>query len=161
MDNSVDKWQKLEEIVRRVVKEEISAIGKKPKISLVNGKWVGISQEQKETWSAAYGSVDIEAELKNAAAWVVSNPEKAPSQQVGRFLNTWLSRCQQRSAIRSIPTKSEVGPGMKLCSYCDKVASARFGGIWACSEHGQDALDGRPIPMVKNPVIAKNVAGDR
>lgn len=157
-----DRWAKLEEIVRRVVKEEISALGKKPRITLVNGKWVGITQEQKEAWAAAYGAVDIEGELRAAAAWIVSNPDKAPSAQVARFLNTWLSRSQQRSAIRSIPTQSErQAQSLKLCSYCTETASAKISGIWACSGHTQDAMDGRPIPMMKSMlgVVAKPVAG--
>lgn len=158
-----DKWKKLEEIFRRVVREEVAALGKKPKIELVNGSWVGITQEQMGAWGAAYGAVDLEAELKKAAAWIVSNPHLAPKSQLGRFLNTWFSRTQNTTSLRSIPggKRDEPGPSMKLCSYCEKVASSKFGGIWACSGHGQDALDGRPVPMVKNPVVAKNVAGDR
>lgn len=159
-----DRWTKLEEIVRRVVKEELAAAGKgKAKLGFENGRWTGVTEEQMTAWREAYGMVDVDAELKKAAAWIVSNPHMAPKSQLGRFLNTWFARTQNTASIRSIPSRTDSlpGPGKKLCSYCDTVASARFGNIWACTGHGQDALDGKPIPMMKNPVIAKNVAGDR
>jgi hypothetical protein len=153
------RWQKLEEIVRRVVREEVAALGKKPKIELVNGNWVGITEEQMTAWKAAYGAVDLDAELKKAAAWIVSNPHLAPKNQIGRFLNTWFSRTQNTNSLRAIPGgKTEQGPGKKLCSYCDAVASAKFGSTWACTSHGQDAMEGRPIPIMRG-VVAKPVAG--
>jgi hypothetical protein len=67
-----DRWAKLEEIVRKVVREEIAALGsvKKAKLGFENGRWVGVTQEQMEAWKAAYGMVDIDGELKRAAAWI-------------------------------------------------------------------------------------------
>jgi hypothetical protein len=155
-----DRWTKLEEIVRRVVKEEIAILGKKGKLDFINGRWVGITQEQKEAWAAAYGSVDIELELKKAAAWIVSNPHMAPKSQFGRFLNTWLARGQNQSSIRSIPTRSEAPIPRKLCSYCDKVATGSPNKTWACDEHFDKALHHEPIPFMKG-VVAKNVTGER
>ena len=158
-----DRWTKLEEIVRRVVREEIAQLGKKAKLDFVNGKWVGVTAQQMEAWKAAYGAVDIENELKRAAAWIVSNPQYAPKNQHGRFLNTWLSRTQNQSSIRSIPTPNErnsiAGPGKKLCSYCTKVATGSPNSTWACDEHFRDALDHKPVPIFKNAVAAKPVAG--
>jgi hypothetical protein len=156
-----DRWTKLEEIVRRVVKEEIAVLGKKGKLDFLNGRWVGITQEQKEAWAAAYGSVDIESELKKAAAWIVSNPHLSPKNQFGRFLNTWLARGQNQSSIRSIPTRSEQPQPRKLCEYCDKVATGSANRIWACGEHFDKALQHEPVPMFKNAVVAKNVTGER
>lgn len=159
-----DRWVKLEEIVRRVVREEVAAAVKgKAKLAFANGKWIGVTEEQLEAWKAAYPAVDVDSELLRAAAWIASNPHVAPKSQYGRFLNTWLARGQNTSSIRSIPTRNDPvpGPGKKLCSYCESVATAKFGSIWACSGHGQDALEGRPVPMMKNPVLAKNVTGER
>ena len=156
-----DRWQKLEQILRRVVEEALDARGLKAKTKLgfVNGRWTGVTDEQLEAWKAAYGAVDIEAELKKAAAWIVSNPHMAPKNQHGRFLNTWLSRTQNANSLRSIPTRNEPpGPGKKLCSYCEAVATAKISGIWACSEHGRDAMDGKPQRHMLS-VVAKPVAG--
>jgi hypothetical protein len=56
-----DRWAKLEEIVRKVVREEIAALGsvKKAKLGFENGRWVGVTQEQRSL-EAAYGMVDID-----------------------------------------------------------------------------------------------------
>jgi hypothetical protein len=60
-----------------------------------------------QVWTEAYGSCDVQGELKKAAAWIVSNPHLAPKSQFGRFLNTWLARQQNQSSIRSIPTRND------------------------------------------------------
>src|SRR5690348_11011288 len=129
-----DKWEKLREIVREetrlVVREEIAALSKKPKIDLIGGKWIGITEEQLEGWRAAYGAVDLDAELKKAAAWCLSNPTLAPQKNKGRFLNTWLTRCQDRASLKAIPTLRAVEPPkLKLCSYCEKVGLGNMDGI--------------------------------
>lgn len=178
VDNTADKWERLEGILRRVIREELDAMwgrtgrravseeiskqahlfGKKAKIELVNGQWVGITEEQIQAWSAAFGSIDLNSELKRAAAWLISNPDRTPKRYAA-FLNNWLSRNQDRSAIRSIPMRNEPGPGKKLCSYCANVATNAPNRIWACDEHLHDAMDQKPIPMVKNGGIAKPVSG--
>lgn len=165
-----DRWAKVRQIVReeneRLEARILGAIGKaKNKVELVNGQWVGITEQLKQAWSSAYPAVEIEAELKKAAAWIMSNPTMAPRSQFTRFLLTWFARTQDRTAIRSIPTPSErtaiAGPGKKLCAYCDHVASGSVNGRWHCNEHANDAMDLKPIPMFKNPVTAKNVTGER
>jgi hypothetical protein len=154
------RWAKLEEIVRRVVREEIAGLGKKQQIKLVGGKWVGISEEQRASWSEAYGALDLEAELKRAAAWCVSNPHLAPKSQMGRFLNTWFARGQNTASIRSIPSHAErptVIP-KKLCAYCERVSTGTVNGISHCDAHSHDAMDRTPRPFMRG-VVAKPVAG--
>lgn len=152
-----ERWVKLEEIVRKVVREEIKALGKKPKINLLNGKFVGIT-DQLEAWGAAYPGVDIESEIRRAAAWCISNPATAPKSDFGRYLNSWLSREQNRAAIRSIPAERPTQIKMKLCVYCERPGKDQVNGRWACDEHFRDALDSRPIPHMRG-VVAKPVAG--
>jgi hypothetical protein len=109
-----DRWGKLEEIVRRVVREELAAmkLGKQ-KLGFTNGKWLGITEEQMTVWADAYPSCDLVVELKKAAAWIVSNPHLAPKSQFGRFLNTWFARQQNQLSIRSIPTRNEHGAPLR------------------------------------------------
>jgi hypothetical protein len=152
-----ERWKKLEEIVRRVVREEIAALGKKPKIDLVNGKWIGITQEQLQAWNAAYGSVSIDAELARASAWCLSNPALAPRSNYGRFLNTWLTRQQNQASLRSIPTERLTEVKVKLCSYCGRGSVGTVNGIPHCDEHSTDAMDMKPRRMLG--VVAKPVAG--
>jgi hypothetical protein len=162
-----DRWAKVREIVRqeceRIEARILDVLAKhsspKSKIDFVNGKWVGITTTQREIWAAAYGAVDVESELRKAAAWISSNPHLAPKNQFGRFLNTWLARGQNQSSIRSIPTRSEPVLPKKLCEYCDKVATGSANRIWACGEHFDKALQHEPVPMFKNAVVAKPVAG--
>jgi hypothetical protein len=156
-----DRWGRLEEIVRRVVREEIAALGKKTKVEFQNGRWTGVTEEQMSAWKAAYGAVDIEGEMKKAAAWILSNPHLAPSKQPGRFLNTWFARQQNQASLRSIPSGKSVepGPGKKLCAYCDQVATGLVNAIWHCRGHALDAMDEKPRPHMRG-IQAKAVAGE-
>lgn len=140
-----DRWVKLENIIRRVVKEELSAHGfkAKTKLSFEGGRWIGITDEQLEAWKAAYGAVDLTAELNKAAAWILSNPHVAPKSQFGRFLNTWFSRQQNVLSIRAIPTRNESLPP-RNCAYCDLPASGSVNGIKHCQAHVMDAMDQKP-----------------
>lgn len=142
-----ERWVKLEEIVRKVIREEIASLIKgKPKLGFDNGRWVGITEEQMRAWREAYGIVDIEAELKRAAAWILSNPHLAPRSQYPRFLNTWFAKQQNTLALRSIPGKVEVAKP-KSCAYCDKPSNGMVNGIFHCRAHGLDAMDEKPRPM--------------
>lgn len=153
-----DRWAKLEEIVRRVVREEVAslAVVKKMKLGFENGRWIGITQEQIESWKAAYGAVDVDGELKKMAAWVMSNPHVAPKSQWGRFVNTWLARSQDKASLRSIPARDERQP-KKACAYCSEDATGTVSGIPCCGSHTRDALDGKPRRMLN--VVPKAVAG--
>ena len=157
-----DRWAKLEQIITRVVENALDSRGltAKTKLGFANGKWTGVTEHQLSAWKAAYGSVDIQDELNKMAAWIVSNPMAAPKNNFARFANTWLSRCQDRSAIRSIPTRSEVETKRKHCAYCPNIATGSVGGVWACSSHMSDAMEGKPQAHMWG-VVAKNVAGDR
>ena len=155
-----DRWAKVRQIVREEIEAAFQKFGgkAKAKIDLVSGRWIGITQEQKEAWEAAYGAVDLTAELARAAAWCVSNPHLAPKSQMGRFINTWLSRCQNQASLRSIPTERATEVKQKLCSYCERVATSSSNGIWACDAHSLDAMDGKPRPRMLG-VVPKPVAG--
>ena len=129
-----DRWAKLEEIMRRVVGEELDARGVKVKTKLgfINGKWTGITTEQLSAWRVAYGAVSIDEELKKMAAWIVSNPLQAPKSNFARFVNAWLSKQQNFSSIRSIPTQSNPMTPL-ICAYCSSPASGSTGGYKHCS----------------------------
>lgn len=159
-----DRWIKLEQVVekilRKVLKEELAQLGKKPKIDMVNGKWIGITLDQREAWSAAYGAVQIDAELAKAAAWCISNPALSPKSNFGRFLNTWLTRQQNQASLRSIPGREAPSDiKVRLCGYCGNAATGTVNGIPHCQLHSHDAMDMKPRRMLG--VVAKNVTGER
>jgi hypothetical protein len=47
-------------------------------------------------WEAAYPAINVDGEIAKAAAWIVANPKNV-KKQWGRFLNSWLSRSQDRA----------------------------------------------------------------
>lgn len=155
-----DRWARLEEIVRKVVREELHGFKQaKAKLRLENGRWTGISEEQLTAWRNAYPAVDVEKNLLEAAAWCVSNPNESPRSNFSRFLNTWLARHQDRASIRAISRPSPTASIPNLCEYCLLKAVGAANGRRHCREHAQDALDGvRPSKMPG--VIAKAVAGE-
>lgn len=156
-----DRWAKLEEIVRRVVREELSTIStqKKRRIDFKNGRFVGLGEIELAALKAAYPAVDVEAQLKEMAAWIITNPDDAPSSNYGAFVNTWLRKHQNQHSLRSVPTKHvQAEVRRKLCAYCEAVATGSVGGTWHCSQHTRDAMYGEP-PRHMLGVVPKPVAG--
>ena len=53
-----------------------------------------------EGWEKAYPAVDIKQELRKMAAWLESNPQRKKTRRgIDRFINTWLSKEQDRGGI--------------------------------------------------------------
>lgn len=142
-----ERWGRLEEIVRRVVREELAALKQgKQKLAFANGKWLGITEEQMSVWADAYPACDLVVELKKAAAWIVSNPHLAPKSQFGRFVNTWFARQQNQLSIRSIPTRNEPAALTRICAWCSLSSTGKTNGYEHCGVHGRNALDGERPP---------------
>lgn len=142
-----ERWGRVEEIVRRVVREELAAAGLKQKqvrIGFSMGKWTGVTEEHLTAWKEAYPAVAVEEELKKAAAWIVSNPNDAPRSNFARFLNTWMERNQNRASLRAIPTQAmAVAQKKSTCKYCMRPASGVVNGIAHCPLHMEDAMDSK------------------
>lgn len=58
--------------------------------------WSGISDDHRQRWATAYPAADLRVELAKADEWLRANPTKAKRSRWGRFITTWLSRCQDR-----------------------------------------------------------------
>lgn len=155
-----DRWAKLEEIVRRVVREELEAIRKpsKTKVGFKNGMFTGLGEIEMAALEAAYPAVSVLQQIKEAAAWIVTHPNDAPRSNYGAFLNTWLKKHQDRHSLRSIPTERPTEVKQKHCEYCERVATSSTNGIWSCDQHSLDAMDGRPRARMLG-VVPKPVAG--
>ncbi len=51
---------------------------------------------------ALYPAVDVKSEIRKATAWCISNQKNRKTKSgMPRFLNSWLSRCQDRSSTNS------------------------------------------------------------
>lgn len=159
MAEAEDRWAKLEEIVRRVVREEVQTLkqaGKKTKVRFMNGRWQ-VSDEDMALFREAYPAVDIEKEMKEAAVWIVMNPGKAPVSDYGAFLQRWFKTNQNQMSLRSIPSERPTEVKRRLCAYCDRTHTGTVNGIPHCDAHSHDAMDMKPRRMLG--VVAKPVAG--
>ena len=72
-----------------------SSIVKHDKIEFDGSSFQNINGQLK-VWKDAYPAIDVEAELKKAAAWLMANPKNKKS-QYARFLNNWFSRAQDKA----------------------------------------------------------------
>lgn len=53
-----------------------------------------------EKWKEAYPAVDVEQELHKMTVWLDSNPQRKKTRRgIDRFINTWLSREQDKGGI--------------------------------------------------------------
>ena len=154
-----DRWAKLEEIIRRVVREEIQVLQKpvRTKVGFKNGMFTGLGEIEMAALEAAYPAVSIMSEIKQAAAWIVTHPNDAPRSNFGAFLNSWLRKHQDRHSLRSIPTERPTEVRVRLCGYCGRGSVGTVNGIPHCDEHATDAMDMKPRRMLG--VVAKPVAG--
>lgn len=63
-------------------------------------------------WQKAYPKVDIQAEIRKAHAWEISNPDKKKVNRM-RFLNNWLSRSQDKPEERSNQNVSRISSNLR------------------------------------------------
>lgn len=160
-----ERWEKVRLIVReecerisQQILEVIEKHKKRPPLKIVNGQLTGITPELKQSWGYAYGAVDMDSEIRRAVAWILSNPQAAPK-NIERFLNNWFTKCQDRAALKAIPTsRAEVATiKRRACAYCSDDSIGSVSGINHCRAHYQDAYEERPRRMLG--VVAKPVAG--
>jgi hypothetical protein len=64
--------------------------------------WSGISDEHRQRWATAYPAADLPVELAKADEWLRANPTKAKRSRWGRFVTSWLSRCQDRGGTHRV-----------------------------------------------------------
>ena|SRR5690349_20874223 len=157
-----DRWARLEEIVRRVVREELSTWNpqKKKKVEFKNGRFIGLGDVELEALRVAYPAVDVAKELKEMAAWIIMNPDDAPSSNYGAFINTWLRKHQNQHSLHAVPARRDEPALIKrrACAYCSADARGSVNGINHCQAHYQDAYEGKQRRMLG--VIPKPVAGN-
>jgi hypothetical protein len=70
-------------------------------------EWSGISQDLLSFWKKTFPSLEIEAELRNAAAWVRANPERRKV-RYSKFLYGWMMRARNpKRTIGNRPASDE------------------------------------------------------
>lgn len=65
-----------------------------------------INAEQVAEWHRLFAGVDVAHELRMMRAWLIGNPTRRKTRTgIGRFINTWLSREQDRSRDKAATQK--------------------------------------------------------
>ena len=91
----------LPEGVAKMMDEELANLRprkeRKDPISLdmANGSWVGVTDQDMARWSQMFPGVNVQAELKKAALWVLGHPERAKVRWTA-FLMRWLTKAMVR-----------------------------------------------------------------
>lgn len=96
-NKQVTTKQELEELKKE---KPLAFSDKKPSHQAIefdwsSGEFTNING-QLEIWKKAYPAIDVDAQLKVMAAWIVGNPKNKKS-SYGRFINSWLSRSQDKA----------------------------------------------------------------
>lgn len=94
----------------------VTAIATVPvvRIPLEDGTEFDVTPELLTEYRAAYPRVDVEAELRKARAWSVSNPAKRKTRRgCPKFLNTWLANAAGEAAKRGVDTSGIPGGGRR------------------------------------------------
>lgn len=62
----------------------------------------GVTQKMIDTYKECYPALDIMQELRSMKAWCISNPTNRKTRNgIGRFINNWLSKSQNRGGGRA------------------------------------------------------------
>lgn len=124
MDKDMDKDKDMD-----MDKDSINTISPEPdksapdpsgiKLPLNDKTYYDVPLSDIELWKDTYPAVDVEGELKRMIAWLESNPTKKKTRRgITRFINSWLSRTQDRGGSRT-GQQVETAPDTEHNSYYD------------------------------------------
>jgi hypothetical protein len=86
----------------------------------------------------AFPAVDVLAECRKALMWIKTSPAKKKTHRgMGRFITSWMSRCQDRGGSKGTATEPAT-PTAPVCSKCNKNEAVMSGLCRGCfgSEYG-------------------------
>lgn len=69
-------------------------------LPVIGGETVEVSEEYVGELEALYLAIDVRQEIRNAKAWLISNPTRV-KKDWKRFLNNWLARSNDRARFES------------------------------------------------------------
>jgi DNA-binding MarR family transcriptional regulator len=85
----------------KVIREEEVVVSKTAiSFSFEDKSFEGITPEDMVRWSAAYPAVDIQGDIRRAAEWLLSNPDKR-KHNYRRFLTNWFGRTQEKGGSKT------------------------------------------------------------
>lgn len=94
-------------------------------------------------WKETYPAVDIEQEIRRMAAWLDSNPTRRKTRRgINRFINSWLSREQDRGGSKS---QKEVSMASGANAYDTDRRREQL--ARAIAETGNGFVEGHDVPF--------------
>lgn len=88
---------------KKVNSSEVGTIN----FDFVSGNWQNITENWKKELSETYPACNINQELLKIKQWLLANPQKK-KKNYRRFINNWLSRCQDRGGTKGEVKKSGI-----------------------------------------------------
>lgn len=77
-------------------------------LPLVDKSYYDVPLEKIEKWKVAYPAVDVKQELRKMISWLDANPKRKKTRNgVDRFINTWLSREQDKGGVYKNGTRQQ------------------------------------------------------
>ena len=98
----------------------------------LGGKEFPITQDQVETFSAAYPAVNVPGELHKMKAWLMSN-KKNQKKNVMRFANAWLAKAQDQSV--KVPPGGFQKPSQRTLGNSERFEADRIRAIAEAEEY--------------------------
>ena len=89
-----------EKTTKSPIAKKSSQSGRRISFDFNSRCFVGISEDDRKNWTAAYPACNLEVELNKMAAWLVANPDKRKI-RYARFIVNWLSRQQDNGGGNS------------------------------------------------------------
>ena len=89
-------------------------------ISLIqnDGNMYGVTDRQIARWAELYPAVDIMQELRRMCGWLEANPtRRKTSRGIPRFINTWLSKAQDKGGGKTYNNNSAAAPLKRVNAY--------------------------------------------
>lgn len=94
-------------------------------LPLNNGEEYGITQSQVDEFQSLYPAVDVPQQLRNMRGWLNGNPKnRKTASGIGRFVNGWLAREQNRAPRKSVEDQSG---GQSFSALAEEMET---GGAW-------------------------------
>jgi len=116
-------------------------------LQLNTGEYHTVTAEDITTYQALYAAIDVDQELKKMAGWILANPKKRKTKAgIKRFVNTWLSRAQDRGGSPSSVGSTYAADNISAIDHwigADPSVSARDIAAYKISQYGAFKLDGK------------------
>jgi len=76
--------------------------------------FVGTDDNYINILKSKFLGIDVDAEIKKMESWLLNNPSRRPAKNYTRFINSWLTRAQDKASIRHSSSSQQTFAERKL-----------------------------------------------